>query len=79
MDRPGTITHHGAGVSPSSSPSALSAHHQSEPGQCGGPGSTDNLSKEQLEHRERSLQTLRDIERLLLRSGAGASHEEPRS
>ncbi|OCT56784.1 B-cell CLL/lymphoma 9-like protein [Xenopus laevis] len=31
---------------------------------------TDSLSKEQLEHRERSLQTLRDIERLLLRSGA---------
>ncbi|XP_005988183.1 B-cell CLL/lymphoma 9-like protein isoform X1 [Latimeria chalumnae] len=30
---------------------------------------TEGLSKEQLEHRERSLQTLRDIERLLLRSG----------
>ncbi|XP_063799563.1 B-cell CLL/lymphoma 9-like protein isoform X4 [Pseudophryne corroboree] len=30
----------------------------------------DGLSREQLEHRERSLQTLRDIERLLLRSGA---------
>ncbi|XP_075696237.1 B-cell CLL/lymphoma 9-like protein isoform X2 [Rhinoderma darwinii] len=29
---------------------------------------TDGLSREQLEHRERSLQTLRDIERLLLRS-----------
>ncbi|XP_061449279.1 B-cell CLL/lymphoma 9-like protein isoform X2 [Rhineura floridana] len=29
---------------------------------------TEGLSKEQLEHRERSLQTLRDIERLLLRS-----------
>ncbi|KAG9482544.1 hypothetical protein GDO78_011294 [Eleutherodactylus coqui] len=28
-----------------------------------------SLSREQLEHRERSLQTLRDIERLLLRSG----------
>ncbi|XP_070621813.1 B-cell CLL/lymphoma 9-like protein isoform X2 [Erythrolamprus reginae] len=28
---------------------------------------TEGLSKEQLEHRERSLQTLRDIERLLLR------------
>ncbi|XP_018081325.1 B-cell CLL/lymphoma 9-like protein isoform X2 [Xenopus laevis] len=32
--------------------------------------STDGLSKEQLEHRERSLQTLRDIERFLFRSGA---------
>lgn len=32
------------------------------------PLSTEGLSKEQLEHRERSLQTLRDIERLLLRS-----------
>ncbi|KAE8592416.1 hypothetical protein XENTR_v10018750 [Xenopus tropicalis] len=32
--------------------------------------STEGLSKEQLEHRERSLQTLRDIERLLLRSSA---------
>lgn len=31
---------------------------------------TEGLSREQLEHRERSLQTLRDIERLLLRSGA---------
>ncbi|XP_075046591.1 B-cell CLL/lymphoma 9-like protein isoform X5 [Mixophyes fleayi] len=31
----------------------------------------DGLSREQLEHRERSLQTLRDIERLLLHSGAG--------
>ncbi|KAM8927415.1 B-cell CLL/lymphoma 9-like protein isoform 3-T3 [Pelodytes ibericus] len=30
----------------------------------------DGLSREQLEHRERSLQTLRDIERLLLRSGS---------
>ncbi len=78
VDRPGTIAHHGAGVSPSSSPSALSAHRQSEPGQLGGPGITDGLSKEQLEHRERSLQTLRDIERLLLHSGAGAGHEEPR-
>ncbi|KAM4650643.1 B-cell CLL/lymphoma 9-like protein isoform 2-T2 [Discoglossus pictus] len=38
-----------------------------------GNGATLNqevLSREQLEHRERSLQTLRDIERLLLRSGA---------
>ncbi|XP_067275379.1 B-cell CLL/lymphoma 9-like protein isoform X1 [Pseudorasbora parva] len=78
VDRPGTIPHHGAGVSPSSSPSALSVHRQNELGQRGGSGNTDGLSKEQLEHRERSLQTLRDIERLLLRSGAGAGHEEPR-
>lgn len=77
VDRPGTIPHHGAGISPSLSPS-LSAHRQGEPGQRVGPGNTDGLSKEQLEHRERSLQTLRDIERLLLRSGAGAGHEEPR-
>ncbi|XP_069803322.1 B-cell CLL/lymphoma 9-like protein isoform X1 [Dendropsophus ebraccatus] len=34
------------------------------------PLNTEGLSREQLEHRERSLQTLRDIERLLLRSGA---------
>ncbi|CAN2387884.1 beta-catenin binding [Pristimantis euphronides] len=34
------------------------------------PLSTEGLSREQLEHRERSLQTLRDIERLLLRSTA---------
>ncbi|XP_071758517.1 B-cell CLL/lymphoma 9-like protein [Centroberyx gerrardi] len=61
----------GATVSPSGSPSVLSAHLQSDSGQRSGPGNTDGLSKEQLEHRERSLQTLRDIERLLLRSGAG--------
>ncbi|XP_016119647.1 B-cell CLL/lymphoma 9-like protein [Sinocyclocheilus grahami] len=78
VDRPGTIAHHGAGVSPSLSPSALSVLRQSELGQRGGPGNTDGLSKEQLEHRERSLQTLRDIERLLLHTGAGAGHEEPR-
>ncbi|XP_071352604.1 B-cell CLL/lymphoma 9-like protein [Trachinotus anak] len=59
-----------ATVSPSKSPSILSAHLQSDMGQRSGPGNTDGLSKEQLEHRERSLQTLRDIERLLLRSGA---------
>ncbi|KAM3923378.1 B-cell CLL/lymphoma 9-like protein [Leptodactylus fuscus] len=34
------------------------------------PMSAEGLSREQLEHRERSLQTLRDIERLLLRSSA---------
>ncbi|XP_051512212.1 B-cell CLL/lymphoma 9-like protein isoform X1 [Myxocyprinus asiaticus] len=78
MDRPSTVSHHGAGGSPSSSPSALSAHSECEPGQRGGGGNKDGLSKEQLEHRERSLQTLRDIERLLLRSGAGAGHEELR-
>uniref|UniRef100_A0A8C5Q2B9 BCL9 like n=1 Tax=Leptobrachium leishanense TaxID=445787 RepID=A0A8C5Q2B9_9ANUR len=36
------------------------------------------LSREQLEHRERSLQTLRDIERLLMRS-ASASDPFPKS
>ncbi|XP_068441481.1 B-cell CLL/lymphoma 9-like protein isoform X1 [Clinocottus analis] len=58
-----------ATVSPSGSPSILSAHLQGDPGQRSGPGIMDGLSKEQLEHRERSLQTLRDIERLLLHSG----------
>ncbi|KAM9853190.1 B-cell CLL/lymphoma 9-like protein [Aulostomus maculatus] len=56
--------------SPSGSPSLLSAHLQSDTVQRSGPGNISGLSKEQLEHRERSLQTLRDIERLLLRSGA---------
>ncbi|KAF1394405.1 hypothetical protein PFLUV_G00026870 [Perca fluviatilis] len=76
---PGTGEAEGAGgmslpvatVSPSGSPSILSAHLQCDTGQRSGPGNMDGLSKEQLEHRERSLQTLRDIERLLLRSGAG--------
>ncbi|XP_074535848.1 B-cell CLL/lymphoma 9-like protein isoform X1 [Halichoeres trimaculatus] len=76
---PGSVDGQGAGgtnhpvatVSPSGSPSILSAHLQSETIQRTGQGSSDGLSKEQLEHRERSLQTLRDIERLLLRSGAG--------
>lgn len=63
-----------ATVSPSGSPSILSAHLQSDAGQRSGPGNTDGLSKEQLEHRERSLQTLRDIERLLLRSGASGGN-----
>ncbi|CAB1447996.1 unnamed protein product [Pleuronectes platessa] len=58
-----------ATVYPSENPSILSAHLQGDMGQRGGPGNHDGLSKEQLEHRERSLQTLRDIERLLLRSG----------
>lgn len=65
-----------ATVSPSESPSILSAHLQSDIGQRSGPGNTDGLSKEQLEHRERSLQTLRDIERLLLRSGASGGSGE---
>ncbi|KAK5868969.1 hypothetical protein PBY51_009937 [Eleginops maclovinus] len=60
-----------ATVSPSRSPSILSAHLQGDIGQRSGPANMDGLSKQQLEHRERSLQTLRDIERLLLRSGAG--------
>lgn len=62
-----------ATVSPSESPSILSAHLQSDTGHRTGQGSTDGLSKEQLERRERSLQTLRDLERLLLRSGASGS------
>ncbi|XP_023139345.2 B-cell CLL/lymphoma 9-like protein [Amphiprion ocellaris] len=66
-----------ATVSPSGSPSILSAHLQSDTVQRSGPGNTDGLSKEQLEHRERSLQTLRDIERLLLRSGAGGGPGDP--
>ncbi|AWO98657.1 putative B-cell CLL/lymphoma 9-like protein [Scophthalmus maximus] len=61
-----------APVSPSESSSILSAHLQSDIGQRSCPGNSDCLSKEQLEHRERSLQTLRDIERLFLRSGANA-------
>ncbi|XP_034722195.1 B-cell CLL/lymphoma 9-like protein isoform X2 [Etheostoma cragini] len=76
---PGTGDVEGAGgmslpvdsVSPSGSPSILSTHLQCDTGHRSGPGNMDGLSKEQLEHRERSLQTLRDIERLLLRSGAG--------
>ncbi|KAM3615443.1 uncharacterized protein V6R79_002398 [Siganus canaliculatus] len=56
--------------------SILSAHLQSDAGQRSGPGNSDGLSKEQLEHRERSLQTLRDIERLLLRSGASGGPVE---
>lgn len=72
IDSSSMINYPGAGVSPSVSPSILSAHLQCE----GSQSSTDGLSKEQLEHRERSLQTLRDIEKLLLRSGAGASHRD---
>ncbi|XP_051934311.1 B-cell CLL/lymphoma 9-like protein [Hippocampus zosterae] len=62
-----------ASLSPSGSPSILSAHLQSVTGHRSGPGSAGGLSKEQLEHRERSLQTLRDIERLFLRTGARGS------
>lgn len=66
-------------VSPSGSPSILATHLQSDTVQRGGQGNTDGLSKEQLEHRERSLQTLRDIERLLLRSGSGGGSGDPAS
>uniref|UniRef100_A0A087XY20 Bcl9 like n=1 Tax=Poecilia formosa TaxID=48698 RepID=A0A087XY20_POEFO len=59
----------GAATSPSGGASILSAHLQGDALQRGGSRNMDCLSKEQLEHRERSLQTLRDIERLLLRSG----------
>ncbi|XP_033953763.1 B-cell CLL/lymphoma 9-like protein [Pseudochaenichthys georgianus] len=66
-----------ATVSPSGSPSILSAHLLGDIGQRIGPVNMDGLSKEQLEHRERSLQTLRDIERLLLRSGASGGPGDP--
>lgn len=72
VHREGLVNHPSAGISPSVSPSVLCARLQGD----GGPRSVNGLSKEQLEHRERSLQTLRDIEKLLLRSGAGAGHEE---
>ncbi|KAM9481136.1 B-cell CLL/lymphoma 9-like protein isoform 3-T3 [Clarias gariepinus] len=77
VDGSGIINHPGSGVSPSANPSMLSVHLQSDSGQQEGQGSIEGLSKEQLEHRERSLQTLRDIEKLLLRSGASASHVDP--
>uniref|UniRef100_A0A3P9IXH2 Bcl9 like n=1 Tax=Oryzias latipes TaxID=8090 RepID=A0A3P9IXH2_ORYLA len=71
----------GSGSIPSGSPSILSAHLHGDAVQMTGSG----LSKEQLEHRERSLQTLRDIERLFLRSGTaggpgdagGPNHNTP--
>ncbi len=75
----GGMTLPDAAVSPSGSPSILSAHLQSDTGQRSGPGNSDGLSKEQLEHRERSLQTLRDIERLLLRSGANGGSGDTES
>lgn len=61
-------------VSPSESPSVLSAHLQGDPGQRNGSENSYGLSKEQLERRERSLQTLRDLERLFLKSGASEGH-----
>lgn len=61
-------------ISPSGSPSVLSAHLQNDAGQRNGPENSYGLSKEQLERRERSLQTLRDLERLFLRSGASEGH-----
>lgn len=64
-------------VSPSGSPSVLSAHLQSDAGQRNGSENSYGLSKEQLERRERSLQTLRDLERLFLRSGASEGHGPP--
>lgn len=66
-----------ASASPSGSPSILSAHLQGDPVQRSGPASIDCLSKEQLEHRERSLQTLRDIERLFLRGVTAGSPGDP--
>ncbi|XP_015283541.1 PREDICTED: B-cell CLL/lymphoma 9-like protein [Gekko japonicus] len=54
----------GEGATPGGAPSAGNGPRH--------PLSTEGLSKEQLEHRERSLQTLRDIERLLLRSSGEA-------
>ncbi|KAG7483880.1 hypothetical protein MATL_G00043020 [Megalops atlanticus] len=78
-DGPGVLPQAGAGVSPSLSPGAVPTHLLGEQGQQEGPGSghPDGLSKEQLAHRERSLQTLRDIERLLLRSGGGGGPGDP--
>ncbi|KAK7883022.1 hypothetical protein WMY93_029196 [Mugilogobius chulae] len=63
-------------ASPSQSPSVQSTHPQSAQALRLCPG---NLSKEQLEHRERSLQTLRDIERLFLRSATNAGPEDSES
>ncbi|XP_012723747.2 B-cell CLL/lymphoma 9-like protein [Fundulus heteroclitus] len=68
-DATGAMGLPGAALSPSGSSSILSAHLQSDAVQRSGGGNIDCLSKEQLEHRERSLQTLRDIERLFLRTG----------
>ncbi|XP_057694571.1 LOW QUALITY PROTEIN: B-cell CLL/lymphoma 9-like protein [Corythoichthys intestinalis] len=56
-------------LSPSGSPSLLSVHLQGDTRNRSGPENVGGLSKEQLEHRERSLQTLRDIERRFLGTG----------
>lgn len=72
-DGVGAMALPGAAVSPSGSPSILSAHLQGDVVQR----SIDCLSKEQLEHRERSLQTLRDIERLFLRRGTPGGPGDP--
>ncbi|CAL9684361.1 unnamed protein product [Knipowitschia caucasica] len=63
-------------ASPSHSPTLQSAHTQSAqvPKLC-----PENLSKEQLEHRVRSLQTLRDIERIFLRNANNAEAGDPES
>lgn len=66
----------GSSVSPSAGTSILSAHLQGDINQRSGPGNIDGLSKEQLAHRERSLQTLRHLERMLLRSRASGGHGE---
>ncbi|XP_058865886.1 B-cell CLL/lymphoma 9-like protein isoform X2 [Acipenser ruthenus] len=60
-------------VPPTPPPPAPAQQGDSDPGNVPAQrgGNTEGLSKQQLEHRERSLQTLRDIERLLLRSGGG--------
>ncbi|KAJ8275647.1 hypothetical protein COCON_G00073990 [Conger conger] len=69
-DGPGLLPQAGSGASPSTSPGAAPGGHLLGEAREG-PRSTEGLSQEQLEHRERSLQTLRDIERLLLRGATG--------
>nr|XP_056716429.1 B-cell CLL/lymphoma 9-like protein [Euleptes europaea] len=70
-------THPSTPTAPGSLPANAAEGLLGEGAMAGGPSAgngprhplnTEVLSKEQLEHRERSLQTLRDIERLLLRS-----------
>nr|XP_028563290.1 B-cell CLL/lymphoma 9-like protein isoform X1 [Podarcis muralis] len=70
-------THPNTPTAPSSLPAGAADGLMGEGANAGPPSvgngprnalNTEGLSKEQLEHRERSLQTLRDIERLLLRS-----------
>ncbi|KAJ8280275.1 hypothetical protein GJAV_G00052630 [Gymnothorax javanicus] len=68
---PSLLPRSSAAVSPSPSPGHLQGEAVGPRAEVGGAnGSMSQLSREQLEHRERSLQTLRDIERLLLRGGA---------